>query len=268
MASKVNEVQSTTRTAPFGLVTVGSSGIGKGHLLQYWARVWSYVKKRKYCPTQVFARSATSQYWEGYLPFSHPIIHYSEVARFTKDFTARNGDSQIDEITSLIDTLRFFPDMAFTDKGKVAAIPELVLLDTNNDTLNAGTLYYSDVAYLRRFLFIVPTVLPKFRKEGSNSIDPAKSNAADGHILDRYSFNVYTYQPDLQDAATKRVIAEGIDLPHLTSLLISLFTKHIEVSEATKDRIADVDLVMSKEETPDMAPFFKRGRAPDVFSLL
>jgi hypothetical protein len=79
--------------------------------------------------------------------------------------TSTAGDSQLDEIISLVDSLTFYPDMAFGDKGKVPAFPELVIGDTNNESLNAGILYYCPVAYRRRFIFIEVIVLPEYRKE-------------------------------------------------------------------------------------------------------
>lgn len=253
LSLKKNEFEGATRLAPFGIVLTGSSGIGKGFLLRYIARLWSYVKKREFKDSHIFPRSATSQYWEGYMPYSHPIIHYSEVARFSKNHTASHGDSQIDELVSLIDSLTFRPDMAFGEKGKICALPELVLLDTNNKSLNADILYACPVAFRRRFVFVVPKVKDEFKQDNSTSIDPEKSMAAGGHMLDRYTFDVYVVRPDVNDKSQVKYILRSASLNDLSATLINMFSKHLEIGTRTKEAMDACDLMLPEEDKSDIS---------------
>jgi hypothetical protein len=255
--SKLADLYGRTRDTPFGIILHGKSGVGKGHILLYLAQLWDKSRGRDFDPSHIFPRSSTSQYWEGYKPFSHNIVHYSEVARFSENMTSTAGDSQLDEIISLVDSLTFYPDMAFGDKGKVPAFPELVIGDTNNESLNAGILYYCPEAYRRRFIFIEVIVLPEYRKENSHAIDSEKSRQGEGHILDRYTFNVVRYNPPIKKGTDgKEYLLRDARLPELSNFLYDMFVSHVKANRVTSDRIKNSELVFDKvpEFTSEVPP--------------
>lgn len=242
LATKKSEILGRARQTPMGIVLVGPSAIGKGPLIPYICKIWSKVKGREFARDQVFDRSASSPYWEGYNPDSHPFIHYSEVANKKADIASKLGDDRFDEILSLIDSMTFRPDMAFGDKGKICAYPEMVIADTNNESLNVKVLYHDPEAYKRRFVFVVPSVLPEFRLDGSEKIDPVKSLAKEGHLLDRFTFKVYTiyYENKLEK---QKILLEGARLGDFTTFMSHYFEKHILVQEDIIKRLDENDLM-------------------------
>jgi hypothetical protein len=158
-------MSSTNRVMPFGIILHGEPGIGKSKILNWLADLWETIRGREFSPSHIFHRIVTSEYWEGYQPYSQPIIHYSELGNIKPKIAAAQGDKPTAEITSLMDTLPYFVDMAFGEKGKTCAQPELVLSDTNNPDLNLEVMYKNSSAIKRRFVYIEPIVKEQFRKK-------------------------------------------------------------------------------------------------------
>lgn len=74
-----SRVAGSSRIPPFCIVLHGEPGIGKSTLMNFLFRIHSDVKKRVFDESHVFHRIVSSDYWEGYDPFSHPYVHYSEL---------------------------------------------------------------------------------------------------------------------------------------------------------------------------------------------
>lgn len=236
-----NQVAGTSRAAPFAIAIAGPPGIGKSYLLRFMTQLWSEVKQRPHSESLLFSRSMTSEYWEGYLPFSKPYIHYSEVGASHRDVVRSQGDDVLKELTSLIDTMPFSVNMAFDGKGKIFAIPELVVADTNNVDMNLGVLVNNPSAYQRRFLYVEPVVKPEYRKEGSCSIDTAKTE--DGsRFLDKWTFRVYRKTPTSNSSAVEERILSGTPADNIdvfADVLRKLFSQHIEKESKLRDRVED-----------------------------
>lgn len=236
----------SSRPVPFGLILHGDPGIGKGRLLPFIAALWSRVKGRIYDDSHIFHRTVMSEYWENYQPFSQPIIHYSEVGSMHKDLAKTKGDVMATEVCSLMDSLPFYPNMAFKDKGAIAAQPEFVIIDTNNPAMNLDVLVNNKAAHQRRFLYVEPIVKPEFRIDGSTSLDPNKSfDSLNDKIMDRWLFRVYYYRPVTVSKAEKVVLmhaTERDDIFMLVEVLVDLFEKHIKNQEAIMQKSTDVSL--------------------------
>lgn len=243
-SEKMSELASSTRTPPFAVVLVGGSSIGKSHLVQYICKVWSKAKGRDFKPSHVYARNSSQEFWEGYSCFHTPIIHVSESAKFSSSYTKSHGDSSLEEMTSLIDTLSYYPNFAFDDKGKIPAIPEMVITDTNNASLNAQEIYSCPEAYYRRFLFIEPVVREEFRKNGSTAIDPEKSLNDPSHLLDRYDFKAYEYSPGRSKPTT---LLSGKGLADFTAFLYDRCISHIRRSEHLKEQMDNLGLLFPED---------------------
>lgn len=214
------------RPMPFGLIITGPPGIGKSKIVMQACYLWSKAKGRAHSVSHVYTRIASSDYWECYQPYSHPIIRFSEVASQTKARAKMGGDTVLEEITSLIDTLSFPCNTAFGDKGKVFARPELVVMDTNNDSLNLNETNYAPAAARRRFLFVEPKVKPMYRKLGCEEIDPEKALTAP------FPMHVWTFTAWYMDAqgnhnSNKRIICEGVEIDEYTSIMYLEYTEHI-----------------------------------------
>jgi hypothetical protein len=128
----LNVMSASSRPMPYCVALVGNPGIGKGMLIDYVSRVWSHVKGNEHSEDMVYHRQATEEYWSGYEPASQPIIHYSEPGSLHREIAKMRGDPVMTEFLSVCDNTPYMCNMADIDsKGKVYAMPELVVLDTN-----------------------------------------------------------------------------------------------------------------------------------------
>ena len=151
---------------------------------------------REFDISHVFTKCNASDFWDGYQPMSMPIMHISELGSESPAMAKTTGSPIMQTVLSLVDNqpcpLNY---SAVEDKGKNFAIPEFVVIDTNNDEFNARILNTDPSAVMRRFRFLDVSSLPEFRKENSVSIDPRKSLEQGGDLLDRYQFHFYEKVP-------------------------------------------------------------------------
>lgn len=243
------------RPEPVGIVIHGVPGIGKSKILQEVAHLWSQVKGRVFEPNHMFSKPTSQEYYDGYT--LQPIIHFSELGNLNKQQVVANGDTNLSELLSLVDTLPLALPMADVKlKGKVFASPELVLVDTNNPTLNIQHLMHAPGANYRRFVFIKVEVLPEFRLEGGQ-LDVAASLNATSDIMDRYEFTMYNYKLRGNTVDERHVIFKGRYFAWKDFLINDYFVARISKQTAINDRFADRSTV--REEHHDE----KRGAEQD-----
>jgi hypothetical protein len=162
----------TRRIAPYAVVIVGSPGIGKSSLVNWFGQRFSKSRGRVFDQSHQYERVKTSQYYEGYDPFSHPIIHYSEVGSYNKTMAQNGAETAVPELISMIDSIPFCLDMAeATSKGKVFFLSEFVIIDTNNADMNIKHLMEYPGAFKRRMLFVEPKVKDEFKKPDTGLLD-------------------------------------------------------------------------------------------------
>lgn len=236
VSSQVNSqrsiVDSARRAPPIGIIFDGDPGIGKSVIMPYVFKLWSTVKGREFSDSHVFHRILSSDYWEGYNPFSHPFIHYSELGSKHAKLAASQGDPAVLELTSVVDSLPYTVNMASVElKGKVNAIPEMVAIDTNFKDLNLSVLVKHVAAVQRRFLVITSEVKEQFRKEGSPSLDTFKSLAAGGDLLDRWTFTVEQRIPLNCVSSRSDYLMRGGNIYDLERVLSAHFEKFIREQE-------------------------------------
>ncbi len=231
----VNFLNSESRSPPISIVLHGDPEIGKSKLLTLAPRVYANVVGVEYDDSHIFHRNMSSQYWEGYVPPSHPYIHYSEVGNESVNLARKNGSAVMQELNSLIDGVGFDCNMAFDTKGKVFADPWMVLIDTNNADMHIEELMSYPSAMFRRFLFVEAQVLHEFRKDGSTAIDMQKSLASDRAILDKYKFNVYEYIPDGK-TAVRKPLRTAIDVFELSEFYRDFFVSKLEREAELSER--------------------------------
>lgn len=217
------------RAMPIGVIVPGDPGIGKSNILDFVATVHGDVMGRTYDDSQKFTRVKTSEYWEGYDPMSHPVVRFPELATDHLNIVKSQGDPLIAELTAVVDSQPYTVDMAFEGKGKIFVLAELVIADTNNESLNLDHLVQNPAAYRRRFIYIVPTVKPQYRKSGSNQID--SDIPAEGHAMDKWFFDVYRYSAVDIKTSKKEYKLKGGDIYELRDLLTEMFREHIESEE-------------------------------------
>jgi hypothetical protein len=235
------KIDGRDRDMPVGILIYGDPGIGKSRILTHTLKLWSEIKGRPFSLTQVYTRIHNSDYWEGYEPYSHPYIHYSELGNLKKSQVQRRGDPAIDELCSVIDSLPHAVNMAALDKkGSVYVMPEVVVIDTNNESLNLDELYNNPSAYRRRFIYIEPVVKQEFRVANGVALDSMKSIEAGGNLLDRWLFTVKIKIPRSNLVSEDDVILQYGDIYELETCLRELFTTHIEAQQEVRKNF-DVD---------------------------
>jgi hypothetical protein len=152
------------RITPFGIVVVGSPGIGKSSLVEIWSQLWCEIRGIEYSPEMVYHRPQGTEFFDGLK--SQPIGHWSEVGSESDAIAKRQCSDAASELTSVVDCLPMVANMAdVNSKGKTYVSFEMVIVDTNNKTMNFDKNKVNPSAYLRRFLFVTPSVKPEFRKD-------------------------------------------------------------------------------------------------------
>ncbi|APG76690.1 hypothetical protein [Beihai picorna-like virus 62] len=242
-----------SRLAPCALAIVGTPGIGKSSLLYFFAALFSSIKGREHDDCLVYNRVKESPFWDGYDPFGTPYIHYSEVASSAAAILKNQGDPVMNEICSVVDSVKCHANMsglAGTSKSDVFLSPELVLIDSNDHNLGLEHAYGAPAAQKRRFLFIVPTVKPEYRKEGSMELDPTKG--ADERMFDKWTFDIYVHAVLTSRTTEKRYLCRGGEIDAATDAVRSYMRKFLRVQGDVKERIkADLASHAYGEERSD-----------------
>ncbi|APJ38008.1 polyprotein [Bivalve RNA virus G3] len=225
-------LQRGARNPPIGVVIHGPPGIGKSSVVNYVYQLHSKIKGRVFEPTHVFERVTTSQYWDGYDPFSTPYIHYSEVGCKANNIVKQKGDDVVIELTSVCDSLPYSCDMSdVKDKGKVYCCPELVVIDTNNPEMNIPQTVNNPAAYRRRFIYIEPIVKDEFKLHGTQCLDPSIPS---DNYYDKWTFRVVTQVPSNTIDSIKQFHLKGKcedDINALETVLTNMFTEKISQGE-------------------------------------
>lgn len=228
---KSGEMGGGIRRTPVAVVVYGYPGSGKSKIIPYCASLFAKAKGRSFSPTHIFNFQCDSDFWDGYVPSSHPYIFFSEVGRQRKELVAKLGDPVIDKLISLIDSLPYICNMAFGDKGKVNFHGEMILIDTNNETMNLESLVISVAAYLRRFIFVHVRAKKEFCFPGSCVLDAKRSLDKGGNLLDRYWFDVFKYFAQNNTDVVKKSLCSGADIYEFQDVMLSLFRNHIDATE-------------------------------------
>lgn len=181
---------SAVRVPPVGFLIVGAPAIGKSNLINIICAHYAKAKGITFKPDDVWSKCMASEYFEGYNPLTKPYIHLSELGNISKELASKQGDPNIQLLTSLLDSVAMPLNMAFEGKGKVYALPDVVIGDTNNPSLNAEQIVSNKAALLRRFDTIFASVLPEYRVPIGPGIDFDKSAESDKPIFDKWTFRV------------------------------------------------------------------------------
>jgi hypothetical protein len=227
-------VQNRNRQTPLGIVIHGPPGIGKSLIVPYVCDIWSIKKGRDFSESHIHSRSKTSPFMEGYDPRSNAFLHYGEVGNMSEKQAMAKGDPLLLEIQSMIDSLPYNCDMAFSGKGQVYANPEMVVIDTNNEGLHIDKLMYSPAAVKRRFLFFCISVKDEFRIPGTTALDIELSLESDVPLLDKYNIEIYVYRPD-GNRAVKETLFRSSDFAEYTQWLFDYFGNYIAMQDAVAE---------------------------------
>jgi len=237
----INQMNSEARPMPYAICITGMPGIGKGLLIDVCGMIFSAVKGRTYHESHVYHRQATEDYWSGYHPDSQPIIHYSEPGSLHKDIAAKSGDAVMSEWLSVCDNQPYSCNMADVEsKGTVFAMPQLILMDCNDEKMNLDVLVNNPAAVRRRILYVTPTVKDEFIKEGSCRLDQAKALASNTPALDRWEFEVRRLEPVDNKKSTTIFCKKKCDIFELSEFLKEDMTSHINQQQHRVNMTSDI----------------------------
>lgn len=216
---------------PFAIVFCSPPGTGKSSVLRVSAAIFSEVRGREFDESQIYPRSRTSKYWEGYDPMTNPYLFYSEMGTMHENMAKNIVDDRLIEMTSVIDNLTFYPDMAFEGKGRTKLYCELVLVDTNKADMNLPHQVNNPAAFKRRWITVEAIVKPQYREEGRLCLDPEKTKDVE-RPMDLWYFRVTAHRPIDAKRSEDIVLLDGKDeesnIDNYCDLLRHLYTKHLE----------------------------------------
>lgn len=273
-------VNSQKRIPPYAFILCGPPGIGKSHLLSLIYEIYGEAVGKPFEDSQVYARNKNTTFWEGYVPFAQHIIYYTELGNESKSYIKSRGDPLLNEIQSLVDSNPYPVDMAFDNKGKYFAVPEVIAIDTNNRDLHVDELMYSKSAIKRRFLYIDVSVLEPFRNERGTGIDTRKSVEAGGNYLNRYKFRCTRYSPNGNHSVIENILFDGDDVSDFTRFLMddvrSYVTKQKEmISKDLTGFVRDIGMAQQgceplsdDEEKQGYKPFSDGEDKRDGYEIL
>jgi len=244
------------RMAPIGLVLVSEPGVGKSSLLPFLAALHSEVMGREYNHSHMYHRVTSSEYWEQYEPFSQPYIHYSEIGSDQPKRAAMMPDMVIGELTSLIDDLPMPVNMAFGEKNKVFAYPELVLIDTNIEDMNIGKIKQNEYAFRRRLIYIKPRVKPDVRLDQGAGIDPRKSLNSGARLMDKWTFDVYKFTASANDKGTRIDLCSNANIDSFCDVMRSEFVTQISSRTAFLKRETEQLDTKTYTQYPNVAELY------------
>lgn len=236
-------VQAAMRPVPFAICLIGEPGTGKSSLVTKLAHINAVIRRGHFDPDEIFTRNPGAKYFEGLDPIGHKVMVFPELCNQSKNIAKMQQDLAFVELLSIIDCNKFSVDMAFEGKGVTYVNPELVIVHTNNETLNAEEQVMNRAAYFRRFdFFIEVKVKPEFRLDGSCCIDPSKISGDSEHFhLNKYLFTVTKRVPI--DSYRFRVVplAESIDIFALNDLVSAAIEAHVVKTMKLKATINNSD---------------------------
>lgn len=223
----------STRATPVAFVVEGHPGIGKSSVMNIIYQAHEYVHGRRYDPSCVFEKPFSTDYWDGYDPWTHTILHVSEPGSMNENLAKVRGDDGVKELLSIVDSAPYALNYAAVeDKGKIHCLVEGVVIDTNNPGMNLELTYCNPAAYRRRFMYIRPTVRPEFCKEHSVELDPTKGKPED--YFNKWTFDVYVMHAVSTTQSRRDYIVRDADTEELKAVLVDHIRKKVLIGEQDK----------------------------------
>jgi hypothetical protein len=132
-------------------------------------------------------------------------------------------------------------------KGTVFAMPELILMDCNDERMNLDVLVNNPAAVRRRIVYVTPTVKKEFIKTDSCRLDQAKALASNTPALDRWEFEIKRLEPENNKKSNIHIIERKCDIYELSDYFRTDMTEHINQQSQRVNMTSDI--AKSFEET-------------------
>lgn len=254
----VTELQAgVRRQTPIAVCINGPPEIGKSVVTQIIHKIYCDIKQIPYQTSMIFAKNCYTEYWEGYDANRTPIVHISEGGSLARTLAVKLGDTAVFELTSLIDSLPHNLNMAGVDlKAKVKFKAGLITIDTNNDHLNAKYTVDNPAAVLRRFLFIIPKVLEKYRDPATLTM---RKGIDDGNFSDRWMYDIYTQKAINKSESEPFSLGTNLSGKEAYVVIEKYMRDHIRNEERLVELSRDLDISclrpdVNEQKLPEFSP--------------
>jgi len=272
-----NEAGAYYRPTPVGFCISGPPKIGKSSIMDLHAALHASVMGRKYRPELIYHRNMASKFHDGLK--QQPYIHYSEVGSDAAKIAENRPDEVAAEIISIIDSQPMLANMASVDdKGKTWINFELVLVDTNNPTMNFDKNKLNPGAFLRRFLHVTAQVKSEFSDNGVTlSQSKAQRAVLNGiHPMDLWHFTLRSVEPEdnvkfkfidmtYTTRDGKEALVKNLDVFEYSYAIKQIIRNHI-ASQAAILELRREGNMFTAENFTDAADYFK-ATAPEVLHV-
>ena len=222
------------RDPPFSFALIGPPGIGKGNLMTMFFATLSNVDKIKFAQDLIFAVPQT--FWEGYQPWQHLGLHFSEIGSANKNLLSNQGDPLAAGFTSVIDCLPMQAPMAFDNKGKMPVIPRWIGVDSNVPMLGFNNHREVPGAYLRRLLFINVRIRDCYSLGDTGMLDTSKVEGDDLNV-DVWEFSFHKFRATGMGKTDyyKELLLDWCNFQEATYFVRNMYIKH--KSQESKNNI-------------------------------
>lgn len=234
LAEEMGALDGRNRSTPFSIIFHGAAGTGKSQLVSEACKVWCAVKGYTFDESMIFHKNPQSEYSEGYQPKSQLFYHLSELGNKNVDIVKKQGDSDVTEFCSIVDHLPKTMNMAFEGKGKVYALFDLVVVDTNNPSLNLKYVVNNPAAVMRRSLYVEVSVRAEYRiNDHIGALDTQKAKLAP-NPYDVWQFTVTRYLPHKDNVGTDEIVdLRNVNYKTFSEYLVEKYKDHIERCAST-----------------------------------
>jgi hypothetical protein len=149
-----------SRIMPFACSLFGDSSVGKSSFTDILFSYSAKILDQKDDPEYKYTRNFRDPYMSGFK--SHMWFIVLDDIGSVKPSAANGTDPSIDEIIALLNTVPYCCNMAdLSEKGRVAARPEVVIGTTNHPWMNVHHYAYHPTALLRRFPYRITVKVNK-----------------------------------------------------------------------------------------------------------
>jgi len=187
-------------------------------------KLMSKIRGREHSDALIFTRSQ-DKFWEGYSGET-PYLRYPEMGSTNKKIVASKGCEWMSELCAVIDSLPYPVPMAFNDKGKVYANPELVAADTNVKSLNADEALNNPAAAKRRWIVCEPVVKEEYRENDCMMLDAEKAKKSP-RPMDLWYFNVSVMKAIDATRSKEIYLLRDGNIDDFINLITDLMKAHI-----------------------------------------
>lgn len=216
----------TMRRQPLGVVLYGQPGVGKSHLSDMILHYWASLLGRPTGTEYRFFHSSSEEYFTNYRSYMYAIV-LDDVAQHRPD-RVQGVDPSLATLIKIFNNMPFSPPQAaLDDKGKTPMLADVGIVTTNVIDMNIPHFFSRSFAVMRRLpIHIEPVVKVAYRKVGTLSIDPSKT---DGGLYTNY-WNFVVREPKCHEnmVGTYEVTREFETLSELFEWMRPLMLRHYQ----------------------------------------